>query len=48
MVHSSHPSKGHTIKTDLRLSSPVKAWQVVVSENRKSGTLHLPKPLALR
>jgi hypothetical protein len=48
MLHNSHPSKVHAIKTDMRLSSPVKAWKVVVSEKRKSGTLHLPKPLAVR
>lgn len=48
MFHSSHPSKVHIIKTDLRLSSPVKAGPVVASEKRKSGTLHLPKPIALR
>ena len=47
MLYSSHPSKVHTIKTDMRLSSPPKAEQVAVSEKRKSGTLHLPKP-ALR
>ena len=48
MLQSSHPSKVHTIKTDMQHSSPAKAWQIVVSEKRKSGTLHLPKPLALR
>jgi len=47
MLHSSHPFKVHTIKTDLRLSSQPKAERVTVSEKRKSGTLHLPKP-ALR
>lgn len=48
MLYNSHPSNVHTIKTDLRLSSLAKAEQIVVSEKRKSGTLHLPKPLALR
>jgi hypothetical protein len=45
MLYSSHPSKVHPIKTDLRLSSLAKAEQIVVSEKRKSGRYICQNPL---